>query len=577
MINIGKAFIEDDGKIPHWDNNLKLHMDRCQSPVWIYDGYDTQFLYGNEKAVSAFGNKSVADFLHTKFKNTSNATKLWSQRIISCELRYHRQIVLPWMFYTNDMHQTPFQETCRISGIYVRNRLCMMVEVMQSEEHDIHIENDMKLTYEAYRYSPELVSIMDRNGVVLKQNFEAQNYYTHAMKQNANVLHGNMMENPLKAIIVHESDYEKMMEELNKNQKFKTNRMQVHSEWDTLKVYHRFSIGVVKNPIDGTDMIIVHQSDVTEEHKMEDTSLTTHGSTVLFNQSQQHLLTISNMATTLLKGKRIVCPASIGRIAQSIYTSSCTVYRHVQNVATYTNLFDKNVQLQRKMVNLHEIVSRMVQQTIVPLEKNSKVDVQYQVPRDCHAFMDVHYMQIALQNLIDCAIQQSVQGKILISASTVHDHTVICIRASSKNVAQYFYDETLQENPKCIGLPLAKKIIHLHQGTISVSSTETPQSALVIHFRSNMNQKSTKTLCQDVESTTLNDTKLDSSIEKSNLQEKQLSDKLQNTSIVQVLQSRILQLEGQLKLNTNQEIEKLKVNQNALILRIKELSMIGLA
>ncbi len=139
---------------------------------------------------------------------------------------------------------------------------------------------------------------------------------------------------------------------------------------------------------------------------------------------------------------------------------------------------------EKEPLNLNELVHDIAQQLSLSAEKKSlKLDYHF---HDTQHILnaDIHLLGRLFENLLTNAIKFSpTAGNITISFKS--DHGIICTICNSGNVIApeelpFIFDRYFQSNakgqqstPGGLGLTIAKRIVELHNGKITVSSNET--------------------------------------------------------------------------------------------------------
>lgn len=488
--------IADDETIPHFENCLKVHFNRSKDPIWIFDGIRRCFLYGNPAAIQAFGNENESAFLATDFSDTSAKTREWTERLIRNELRYHKTRLMPWTFYSNSKDGKPFQETVRLSAIYVESRLCMLVEVVQlkKDENDDEIAvNDFRiLGYDAWKYSPTMISMFEVNGSRIMHNLKALTYYQQLEETLGSQLHFkdplSKSVNTLKSIFLDDSIFDSILATLGHGMAYVSSETKVRSGHGVFKAevcYHNVSVSLQKNSITGGDVLIVHQTDVTKmvlkKLKMERLRFASQQNArlieVVGQQFTASLNGIIGFSASLESDPGLTGPKAIQRISNIIRTSALTLQQQIKNVCCYSKLLDEKIALQPKLMKLHDVVHSVIQSASTRL--SDKIQIVNKVNKTFPAIVaDGTLVLPALQVLVDNGIKYTKEGVVTISARKEGGSVYIQVKDTGQGIApcdqarifQLCETASASTNSSGIGLCLIKEIAKLHNGTVTVTS-----------------------------------------------------------------------------------------------------------
>ncbi|PLS81199.1 histidine kinase, partial [Candidatus Saccharibacteria bacterium] len=161
--------------------------------------------------------------------------------------------------------------------------------------------------------------------------------------------------------------------------------------------------------------------------------------------------------------------------------------------------------LTRRMVNLSELVSKVVdEQRSSADEKNITVKVKLP-PKPLYASIDQHTMWMAVENLVSNAIKYTHKnGNVRITLRTQRDQICLIVtdtgigisEEQQKDLFKQFSripNELTQETTGSgIGLFLARHLVELHGGTITVKSQDAKGSSFVIWLPGSLRVKAPK-------------------------------------------------------------------------------------
>lgn len=168
----------------------------------------------------------------------------------------------------------------------------------------------------------------------------------------------------------------------------------------------------------------------------------------------------------------------------------------IDNILNITKIEMGGIALDRQRVKIGE----MLQDTFDACARDTRgkdLDVQIDIPREMSPVaIDKSLLRIAINNLLTNAIKYSNPGGQVILSATESEET-ICISVRDEGIGispqeqekifeKFYRSESAaaqDRNGHGLGLALAREIVHLHHGTLSVDSTPGEGSEFVIEFR----------------------------------------------------------------------------------------------
>ena len=167
----------------------------------------------------------------------------------------------------------------------------------------------------------------------------------------------------------------------------------------------------------------------------------------------------------------------------------------INNILSITKIEMGSIGIERKRVKLRELLQDAFE-TCARSGQEKNIDFQLDLPRDISPVaMDKSLIRIAINNLLSNAIKYSDPGGSVTLTVEESDHTVrISVRdegigialEDQKKIFGKFYrsdDESVREREgHGLGLPLAREIILLHHGTLSVKSKPGEGTEFVASF-----------------------------------------------------------------------------------------------
>ncbi len=140
------------------------------------------------------------------------------------------------------------------------------------------------------------------------------------------------------------------------------------------------------------------------------------------------------------------------------------------------------VRLSRKLTNLTKLLEEAVHEQRGEIDKR-KQEVELKLPNKLMAYMDSGYLRMVLDNILNNASKYSYDGqKILITGQSRGGRAIIKISDEGVGIARQDQSKLYQkfgriENPRTstvegngLGLYWSKKIVDLHEGTMTVKS-----------------------------------------------------------------------------------------------------------
>ena len=167
----------------------------------------------------------------------------------------------------------------------------------------------------------------------------------------------------------------------------------------------------------------------------------------------------------------------------------------INNILSITKIEMGSIGIERKRVKLRELLQDAFE-TCARSGQEKNIDFRLDLPRDISPVaMDKSLIQIAINNLLSNAIKYSDPGGSVTLTVEETDHAIqISVRdegigieiEDQKNIFEKFYrsdnDSVREREGHGLGLPLAREIIQLHHGTLSVNSKPGEGTEFVASF-----------------------------------------------------------------------------------------------
>ena len=167
----------------------------------------------------------------------------------------------------------------------------------------------------------------------------------------------------------------------------------------------------------------------------------------------------------------------------------------INNILSITKIETGSIGIERSRVKLRELLQDAFK-TCARSDQEKNIDFKIDLPVDISPVaLDKNLMRIAINNLLTNAIKYSDPGGLVTLAAKETDHTIqISIRdegigispEDQKRIFEKFYrsdnDAVREREGHGLGLSLAREIIQLHHGTLSVHSKPGEGTEFVAEF-----------------------------------------------------------------------------------------------
>lgn len=168
----------------------------------------------------------------------------------------------------------------------------------------------------------------------------------------------------------------------------------------------------------------------------------------------------------------------------------------INNILNITKIEQGSISIERKRVKLRDLLQDTFD-TNMRNARDKDLEFEADIPREISPVaVDKDLLRIAINNLVTNAIKYSDPGgKVIFTAEedenniriTVRDNGIGIAPDEAEKVFEKFYrserEETRNRNGHGLGLSLAREIIHLHNGTLTLNSALGTGSEFVIEFR----------------------------------------------------------------------------------------------
>ncbi len=192
---------------------------------------------------------------------------------------------------------------------------------------------------------------------------------------------------------------------------------------------------------------------------------------------------IIGLSESLLDGAGGPVPEAMKKYLEMIAYSGKRLANLVNDILDFSKLKNHTLQLHRRPVNAHESVQILLKMT-EPLVGTKPLELINAVPETLPpVFADEGRLQQILYNLVGNAVKFTDQGSVTVSAKHEYDRVVIDVVDTGigippdqvNKIFESFEQVDGTDNRKYggtgLGLAITKRLVELHGGTISVSST----------------------------------------------------------------------------------------------------------
>ncbi|MGA9380500.1 MAG: PAS domain S-box protein [Phormidium sp.] len=226
--------------------------ERLQTPIWIFDIQHLTMRWANRAALLLWNATSLEELLSRDFSQVSTATYTRLQSYLE-QFEQGETVIEQWTFYPGE---NAISVRCTCSGIFLENgSLAMLVEA----EKIANLEPDTLRSVEALRHTTVIISLCNEAGELLFQNPAAITCY------------GNHISHPenqhLKQRFFNQNIWLQAEQELIARGRFNAD-IQVLTKQGVR--WHSLEICQTKDPINGCNMLLVNEHDITALKQTEE-------------------------------------------------------------------------------------------------------------------------------------------------------------------------------------------------------------------------------------------------------------------------------------------------------------------
>ena len=206
---------------------------------------------------------------------------------------------------------------------------------------------------------------------------------------------------------------------------------------------------------------------------------------------------ILGIADSLIEGANGILDKKTQSDLSLISLSANRLNNLVNDILDFSKLKKKDISLQLKSINLHDLIKVVVDISSYGLKKNLKIknNVIRHFP---NIVADENRVYQILHNVIGNAVKFTDQGEVIISGNFTEETVVISVKDSGIGIAKDKFnsifssfeqgDGTTQRNHggTGLGLSISKKLVELHKGRIWLTSELGKGSIFYLEFPRNL-------------------------------------------------------------------------------------------
>ena len=203
-----------------------------------------------------------------------------------------------------------------------------------------------------------------------------------------------------------------------------------------------------------------------------------------------------NLALSAIKNpKTIIDKKKVKKYLKMIYDENNRMHDQVENVLMISHLEKNELNIEKIRHDLNDIINLAISHLSLIVEsKNGKITFQNQAKNTQIVGNETHLINVFV-NILDNAVKyNNNRPQILINTKNINDKVIVDIEDNgigmTKSVQSKIFDKFFRVSKGNIhnvkghglGLSFVKKIIDLHNGTISVNSELGKGSQFIISF-----------------------------------------------------------------------------------------------
>ncbi|MEJ5361320.1 MAG: SpoIIE family protein phosphatase [Spirochaetota bacterium] len=206
------------------------------------------------------------------------------------------------------------------------------------------------------------------------------------------------------------------------------------------------------------------------------------------------LESITHLTNSIIHSYSTGDTAAITSSLEMISNSALRLSYMIDDILDFTRLKNNDIILNKKVVDITGVVNFVIS-ILQPVISSKAISIIIDINKEgTHVIADEQRLQQVLLNIIGNAVKYSQKGTISIATQKHNDNTLAIVVQDSgggfpeqllHNIDDFGYDSKLEGTPYGglgLGLVITKKLIELHNGTISIESIPDKGSTVTLSF-----------------------------------------------------------------------------------------------
>ena len=239
---------------------------------------------------------------------------------------------------------------------------------------------------------------------------------------------------------------------------------------------------------------ITHYSERVIDQQKEIEKLGETAQKILNNVNHELRLPVGNVinfAGLLNEGLEKYTKPQLKKLTDEVYKNSNRLSSMILNMLDLATLNANKLELEKKLVNISELVENRVQTCRLIYLKNKKIDFDMSIQQNILIKIDPNYIRQVVDNLVINAIMFSKKGVIKITVHQIGNNMQFIIADQGQGIAKEELNDifipfkmSTQTESKAkgrgVGLALCKSAVEAHNGTVqAISNTSTGTTFIV--------------------------------------------------------------------------------------------------
>jgi signal transduction histidine kinase len=193
---------------------------------------------------------------------------------------------------------------------------------------------------------------------------------------------------------------------------------------------------------------------------------------------------VINFASLLNEGLEKYTKPQLKKLTDEVYKNSNRLSSMILNMLDLATLNANKLELEKKLVNISELVENRVQNCRLIYLENKKIDFDLSIQQNILIKIDPNYIRQVVDNLVINAIMFSNEGVVKITVHQIGNNMQFIIADQGQGIAKEelhdifipFKMSTKTESKakgRGVGLALCKSAVEAHNGTVqAISNTK---------------------------------------------------------------------------------------------------------